>query len=89
LGKGGFFRRAGYAALRVFITRTDSGNKQFNYSELAGSAVAAALSNTYHPAHDRTALNSANIWVTQLWGDAVSFELKEFWPDIRRKLHKK
>lgn len=89
LGKGGFWRRAGHAALQVFITRSDSGKRQFNYSELAGSAVAAALSNTYHPPADRTALNSANIWVTQLWGDAVSFELKEFWPDIRRKLHKK
>ena len=88
-GKGGFFRRAGYAALRVFITRSDSGKKQFNYSEWAGSALAAALSNTYHPPHDRTALNSTNIWLTQIWGDAVSFELKEFWPDIRRKLHKK
>jgi hypothetical protein len=89
LGKGGFFHRAGRAALRVFIARADSGNKQFNYSELAGSALAAALSNTYHPPHDRTALNSANIWLTQIWGDAVSFELKEFWPDIRRRLHKK
>jgi hypothetical protein len=89
LGKGGFWHRAGYAALRIFITRTDSGKTQFNYSEWAGSAVAAALSNTYHPPHDRNALNSANIWVTQLWGDAVSYELKEFWPDIRRKLHKK
>jgi len=88
-GKGGFFHRAGYAALRVLITRSDSGKKQFNYSELAGSALAAALSNTYHPPQDRTALNSANIWMTQIWGDAVSYELKEFWPDIRRKLHKK
>ena len=88
-GKGGFFRRAGFAALRVFITRSDSGKKQFNYSELAGSALAAALSNTYHPPQDRTALNSTNIWLTQIWGDAVSYELKEFWPDIRRKLHKK
>jgi hypothetical protein len=87
-GEGGFFRRAGYAALRVFITRPDSGKKQFNYSEWAGSALAAALSNPYHPPHDRTALNSANIWLTQLWGDAVAYELKEFWPDIRRKLRK-
>jgi hypothetical protein len=89
LGKGGFWHRAGYAALRVLVTRTDSGKNQFNYSELAGSAVAAALSNAYHPPADRNALNSANIWVTQLWGDAVSFELKEFWPDIHRKLQKK
>jgi hypothetical protein len=88
-GKGGSWHRAGYAALRVFITRSDSGKRQFNYSEWAGSALAAALSNTYHPPHDRTALNSTNIWLTQIWGDAVSFELKEFWPDIRRKLHKK
>jgi|SRR5208337_88015 len=89
LGKGGFWRRAGYAALRVFVTRTDSGKKQFNYSELAGSAIAAALSNTYHPPADRNALNSANIWLTQIWGDAVGFEVKEFWPDIHRKLHRK
>jgi hypothetical protein len=89
LGKGGFWRRAGYAASRIFITRTDSGKRQFNYSEWAGSAVAAALSPFYHPPQDRNALNSANIWVTQLWGDALGFELKEFWPDIRRKLHKK
>ncbi len=88
LGKGGFWHRAGFAALRVFITRTDSGKRQFNYSELAGSALAAALSNTYHPPADRNALNSANIWLTQIWGDAVGFEVKEFWPDIRRKLHK-
>jgi len=89
MGKGRVIRRAGYAALRIFITRTDSGKSQFNYSEWAGSALAAALSNTYHPPHDRTALNSTNIWLTQLWGDAVSYELKEFWPDIKRKLHKK
>ena len=89
LGKGGFWHRAGHAALQVFITRSDSGKKQFNYSEWAGSAIAAALSNTYHPPADRNAANSTNIWLTQIWGDAVAFELKEFWPDIRRKLHKK
>jgi len=88
LGKGGLWHRVGYAALRIFITRSDSGKTQFNYSEWVGSAVAAALSNTYHPPSDRNALTSANTWVTQLWGDAVSFELKEFWPDIKRKLHK-
>jgi hypothetical protein len=88
-GKGGFWRRTGYAASRIVITRTDSGKTQFNYSEWAGSAIAAALSNTYHPPANRSALNSANIWLTQLWGDALSFEIKEFWPDIKRKLHHK
>ncbi len=86
-GKGGFWRRTGVAASRIFVTRTDSGKHQFNYSEWAGSAIAAALSTTYHPAQDRNAANAANVWVTQLWGDALAFEIKEFWPDIKRKLH--
>jgi len=85
-GKGGFWHRAGYAATRMIITRTDSGKHQFNYAEWAGSAAAAAISVTYHPTQDRTAANAANIWVTQLWGDALSYEIKEFWPDIKRKL---
>ena len=88
-GKGGFWRRAGYAASRMIITRTDSGKAQFNYSEWAGSAVAAAISVTYHPVQDRSAASAANVWVGQLWGDALSYEIKEFWPDIKRKLHHK
>jgi len=89
-GKGGFWHRAAYAATRMVITRTDSGKRQFNYAEWGGSAVAAAISVTYHPAQDRNAANAANIWLTQLWGDALSYEIKEFWPDIKRKiLHKK
>jgi hypothetical protein len=88
-GKGGFWHRSGYALARMVFTRTDSGKRQFNYSEWAGSAVAAAISTTYHPAQDRNAANAANVWVTQLWGDALSFEIKEFWPDIKRKLHHK
>jgi hypothetical protein len=33
LGKGSFWRRSGYAASRIWVTRTDSGHKQVNYSE--------------------------------------------------------
>ncbi len=48
--EGGFKHRAGYAISRIFVTRTDSGRSQFNYSEILGSALAAGIStNTYHP----------------------------------------
>ena len=48
--QGGFWHRTDYAVRRIFVTRTDSGHSQFNYSEIVGSAVAAAIStNTYHP----------------------------------------
>lgn len=48
LGHGGFWRRSGHAVSRVLITRSDSGQKQLNYSELVGAA-AAISTYSYHP----------------------------------------
>jgi hypothetical protein len=87
LGKGGFFRRAAYAAGRILVIHSDSGQKQFNFSEIFGNAVAAGISNAYHPA-PRTLTSNLSICGTQILWDAVSYELKEFWPDLRRKVHK-
>ena len=86
LGKGSFFRRFYYAASRIVITRADSGRNQVNYSEIAGNALAAAIANAYHPAQDRTAINSVSVWWTQIGLDAMANEGVEFWPDIRRKV---
>jgi len=68
--------------------RTDSGGNQFNLSEILGNASAAAISNAYHPA-PRTLGNNISIWWTQIGWDAASFELKEFWPDIKHRLRKR
>ena len=99
--EGSFTHRAGYAVSRIFITRTDSGNSQFNYSEIVGSALSAAIStNTYHPRSmiiatksgprflpsDRTLSNTASVWGSQIGYDAITIVVKEFWPDIHRKL---
>lgn len=90
LGKGGFWHRTGYAVSRIFVTRTDSGNRQFNYSEIVGSAAAAAISTySYHPSSDRTLANTTSVWGTQVGYDTITIVVKEFWPDIRRKLKKK
>jgi len=43
LGHGGFFRRSGYALSRLLITRTDSGGKNFNFSEIVGNGAGAGL----------------------------------------------
>jgi len=89
LGKGGFWHRTGYAMSRIFITRSDSGSKQFNLSEIAGSAAAAFISNySYHPQDDRTVPNALSVWGTQVGYDTIAIVVKEFWPDIRRKLQK-
>ena len=48
--QGGFWHRTDYAVSRIFVTRSDSGHSQFNYSEIIGSALSATIStNTYHP----------------------------------------
>jgi hypothetical protein len=89
LGKGTFLRRTTYAISRLFIGRSDSGHKEFNYSEVFGSAFAAAVSTySYHPKGDKTLSNTASVWGTQIAMDTVSVMLKEFWPDIRRKFGK-
>jgi len=104
-GKGSFFDRTGYSVSRIFVTRTDSGHSQFNYSEIFGSALAAAISTySYHPhpgyhpqpgvdvpytASDRTLRNTASVWGSQVGYDTITLVVKEFWPDIRRKLRKR
>jgi hypothetical protein len=90
LGKGGFWHRTGYAIGWIFVTRTDSGGQQFNYSEVVGSALSAGISTySYHPRGDRNLPNAASVWGTQVGYDTITIVVKEFWPDIRRKLQKK
>ncbi len=88
LGEGSVWRRVGYAASRSVITRSRSGQRQFNYSEIGGNAAAAAISNAYYPSEGRSLSDTLTRWGTQVMWDTLSNELKEFWPDIRRKLHK-
>jgi hypothetical protein len=87
-GRGGFWRRAGYAVTRTVVTRNDAGRMAFNLSELAGAGTAATLSNLYHPATDRSIPNTMQTWASMMGWDTVSNVVKEFWPDIRRKLHR-
>lgn len=86
-GTGGFWHRTGYSVTRIFVTYSDSGHKQFNYSEIFGSALAASISNySYHPRGDRNLTNTAGTWGTQVGYDTLTYFAREFWPDIRRKL---
>jgi hypothetical protein len=104
--QGSFVHRSGYSITRIVITRGDSGHRQFNYSEIFGSGFAAAISTySYHPRSafistpsnphefvdsDRTFRNFASTWGTQVSLDTMTIVIKEFWPDIRRKIpHKK
>ena len=86
LGRGGAWHRTGYSVSRTFITRSDRGRQQFNFSEILGSAMAAGLSNTYHPSGDRSVRGTLSTWELLVMYDTAQTVLKEFWPDIRRKV---
>jgi hypothetical protein len=90
LGHGGFWRRTGHALSRLVITKSDCGKTQFNYSEVMGAGMAAALSSyTYHPQSERTLPNVVTVWGTQMGYDLGTYMLKEFWPDLRHYHRKK
>ena len=88
LGRGSIGYRAMYSVSRIFVTRGDNGVPQINSSEIVGTAVAAGISNAYHPQNQRTLGNTLNVWGTNLMLNAICNVAKEFWPDLRRKLRK-
>ena len=82
MGKGGFVKRTGYAVSRLFITRTNSGGRTFNLSEIVGAGAAAGIGNAYYPAEPNPWVKTYQRWGTQVGLDGVFNVLKEFWPDI-------
>ena len=86
LGHGGFFRRIGYALSRTVLTPTDSGHITFNWSEVGGNGLEAALSNAYYPRQERGVHQTLRSWGTQMESATLNNVAKEFWPDIRRLL---
>ena len=84
-GKGGGWARAGYAASRVLVTRSDKDTWRFNSSEFLGNAAVAAIGNWYYP-DSRSGMDTAQRMFSQIGTDAISNVLKEFWPDVKRRL---
>jgi hypothetical protein len=87
-GQGSGWSRLGYAAGQIFRTHTDSGDTQFNYSEIVGNSTAVAISNAYY-ADNRTAHDAAGKLGVQIGVDMASNVLKEFWPDLQRKFRRR
>jgi len=86
LGRGGFWKRTGYALSRAVITRNDAGNETFNISEVIGSGAAGGISTTYYPTRERSIGTFGTQWATDIGIDALSFVVKEFWPDVNHAL---
>jgi hypothetical protein len=84
-GEGSVLARTGSALKQIVVTRTDSNGHTFNFSEWGGNAAAVAISNAYYP-DTRTASDNVERLLIACGTDAFSNVLKEFWPDVKKKL---
>jgi hypothetical protein len=69
---------------RRAASRTDSGGRAFNVSEIVGNGAGAGVSDVYYPRRERTWSKTGQKWLIQVAIDGVSNIFKEFWPDIGR-----
>ena len=87
----GMWPRIFHAVGHSIVTRTDSGNTTFNWSNVGGTAASAALSNAYYPGASQTAAAAASNWGTSVAGSGLANLMPEFWPDFRawvkRRIH--
>jgi hypothetical protein len=87
-GEGSLGGRAWYALTRIVVTRTDSNGRAFNFAEWGGNGAAVAISNAYYP-DTRTVSDNLERLFIACGTDAFSNVLKEFWPDVKKKLRRK
>lgn len=78
--------RIGYAISRSVVTRADSGETTFNWSNVLGTAISAGLSNAYYPPASRTATATLTNWGTSIAGSGLANLMPEFLPDFKRWL---
>lgn len=77
-GTGSGTSRAFYAVSSAFITRSDSGHRQPNYSHILGGFTAAAISNLYYPESDRGASLVLVNGLADIGADAAANLIREF-----------
>jgi hypothetical protein len=84
-GEGSAWSRAGYSISRGFVTRSDSGRTQANWSNVLGKFTGAGLSNLYYPEADRGGDLTLSRVAISLGYQTLGNLAIEFWPEIHRK----
>ncbi len=82
--KGSKPKRALHALSRTVVTRADDGHNTFNTSGLLTIAFTESLENAWMPPADRGAGVTFSRMLGAMQGDATSYLLREFSPDLQR-----
>jgi hypothetical protein len=75
-----------YAAVRLVITRSDSGERTVSYSDLLGPLAGEALANTYYPAGSRGVGSTLTRYASDLGWKFAGNLFRQYWPTINRRL---
>lgn len=86
LGRGSTGHRIVHALSHVVIAHRENGAHEFNYTEWLGTITTVALSSTYHGYYQHGVGPYAEGGAMDIANDAGFDVLREFWPDLVRKL---
>ena len=81
-----FMQSVEYSAKRIIFTRSDSGEKEINYSGLIGPLMAEGLANVYYPDENRTVGDTFTRYASDIGWRFGGNLLRQYWPSINRKL---
>jgi hypothetical protein len=86
MGQGPARRRLLHAVKHAVVAYNDDGNPMFNFSEWLGEISGTSIGNLYHPGNERGVLPAARNIAIDVALDIGFDELREFWPEVARKL---
>jgi hypothetical protein len=86
LGRGSAGGRIAHALSHVIIAHRENGSRMFNFTEWLGTASTVALGSTYHGYREHGVGPYAEAGAINIASDAGFDVLREFLPDIVRKL---
>jgi hypothetical protein len=86
IGQGPKRRRFMHAVTHAVVAYNDHGKPMFNFSEWLGEISGTSISNLYHPGARRGFAPAAQGIAIDVAADIGYDELREFWPELARKL---
>jgi hypothetical protein len=75
-----------YSAIRLAITRSDSGTEVVSYAGLLGPLAGETLANTYYPEGNRGVSSTFIRYASDMGWRFAGNLLRQYWPSINRKL---
>jgi len=86
LGHGGTGRRLLHAVGHIALAHSDKGDEMLNWSNWFATVSSASLSNLYHPGNRRGFAPTAETVGWSFANQAGFLVLREFWPEIAKKM---